>query len=110
MRRQLCAALRRLDIEPAEAGDGAEAWRLLQGGRFHIVLTDVNMPLVDGLKLLGLIRAGGAHQRVPVMVLTTEAGEEDRRRALGLGASAYLLKPVTEQQVMDAVRELLRLG
>jgi len=109
MRRQLCAALQRMAIRTVEAGDGAEAWRRLQAATFHVILTDINMPLMDGLKLLGLVRAGGAHQRTPVVVITTESAEEDRRRAQGLGANAYLLKPVQAQQVVDAVRELLHL-
>jgi two-component system, chemotaxis family, chemotaxis protein CheY len=109
MRRQLSAALERLAIRAVEAGDGAEAWRRLQEGRFDLVLTDVDMPRLDGLKLLGLIRAGGPHQRTPVLVVTAESGEEDRRRALNLGASAYLRKPVTAQRVIEAVKELLRL-
>jgi len=109
MRRQLCAALQRMSLRTVEAGDGADAWRRLQGGTFHVILTDINMPLMDGLKLLGLVRSGGAHQRTPVVVITTESAEEDRRRAEGLGANAYLLKPVQAQQVIDAVRELLHL-
>jgi two-component system chemotaxis response regulator CheY len=109
MRRQLCAALQRMAIRTVEAGDGAEAWRRLQAATFHVILTDINMPLMDGLKLLGLVRSGGVHQRTPVVVITTESAEEDRRRAEGLGANAYLLKPVQAQQVIDAVRELLHL-
>jgi len=109
MRRQLCAALHRISVRTVEAGDGADAWRRLQSATFHLILTDINMPLMDGLKLVALIRSGGAHQRTPVVVITTESAAEDRRRAESLGANAYLLKPVTAQQVMDAVRELLHL-
>lgn len=110
MRRQLCLALGRLAIRADEAADGAEAWRRLQGeARYDIILTDVNMPRLDGLKLVGLIRAGGPHQRTPILMITTEAGAEDRRRAESLGASGYLVKPVQGQQVAAAVRELLRL-
>jgi len=110
MRRHLCGALHRLAIRTVEAGDGADAWRRLQSGTFHLILTDINMPLMDGLKLVGLVRAAGPHQRTPVVVITTESADEDRRRAQGLGANAYLHKPVQVQQVVDAVRELLRLA
>jgi two-component system chemotaxis response regulator CheY len=111
MRRQLTAALQRLGgLRTVEAADGAEAWRKLAAGTFDILLTDINMPTLDGLKLISLVRTGGAHQRIPVVVITTEGAEADRRRALSLGADAYLVKPVQATQVLDTVRALLRLG
>jgi two-component system chemotaxis response regulator CheY len=109
MRKQLCWALQRVGVATAEAGDGADAWRKLSAGRFDIVLTDINMPLMDGLKLIALVRGAGPHQSVPVVVITTEGAEADRRRALALGASAYLVKPVQAPQVVETVRGLLGL-
>ena len=110
MRRQLAYALQRIPgMSAVEATDGADAWRKLSSGAFDVVLTDINMPLMDGLKLVALIRGGGPHQRVPVVVITTESAEADRRRAMTLGASAYLVKPVQAQQVVETVRTLLRL-
>jgi two-component system chemotaxis response regulator CheY len=111
MRRQLCAALARLEIRAVEAGDGAEAWRRLQSGPvFDLIVTDINMPRLDGLKLVGLVRSGGPHRATPVVIVTTESAEADRRRAEGLGANAYLTKPVRADQVVDAVRALLGLA
>jgi len=108
MRRQLShALLRTLGITAVEAADGAEAWKRLAESRFDIVLTDINMPVMDGLKLIALLRRAGAHRDVPVVVITTEGAEADRGRAMALGASAYLVKPVQSQQVANAVRELL---
>ncbi len=110
MRKQLSYALQRVvGMDATEAEDGADAWRKLASGTYDIVLTDINMPLMDGLKLVALIRGGGPHQRVPVVVITTESAEADRRRAMTLGASAYLVKPVQAQQVVETVRTLLRL-
>ena len=109
MRRQLAYALQRIPgVSAVEATDGADAWRKLSSASFDIVLTDINMPLLDGLKLVAMVRAGGAHQRVPVVVITTEGAEADRKRAMSLGASAYLVKPVQATQVVEAVRGLLR--
>ena len=109
MRRQLAYALQRIPgVSAVEATDGADAWRKLSSASFDIVLTDINMPLLDGLKLVALVRAGGPHQRVPVVVITTEGAEADRKRAMSLGASAYLVKPVQATQVVEAVRGLLR--
>ena len=111
MRKQLCYALRRVvGMETVEATDGADAWRKLTTAAFDIVITDINMPLLDGLKLVALVRSGGPHQRIPIVVITTESAEADRKRAMSLGASAYLVKPVQAPQVVEAVRALLRLG
>ncbi len=110
MRKQLSYALQRvMGMDATEAGDGADAWRKLASGNFDILITDINMPLMDGLKLVSLVRSGGPHQRIPIVVITTESAEADRRRAMALGASAYLVKPVQAQQVVDTVRTLLRL-
>jgi two-component system chemotaxis response regulator CheY len=110
MRKQLAYALQRLPgVSTVEATDGADAWRKLSTAAFDIVLTDINMPLLDGLKLVALVRAGGVHQRVPIVVITTEGAEADRKRAMSLGASAYLVKPVQATQVVEAVRSLLRI-
>lgn len=108
MRRQLALALQRVPgLKAVEAGDGAEAWRKLASGTFDLLITDVNMPILDGLKLISLVRAGGPHQRIPVVVVTTEGAEADRRRALSLGADDYLVKPVQASQVVEAVKKLL---
>ena len=107
MRKQLAQALQRMGGDPVEAQDGADAWRRLQHTPVDIILTDINMPLLDGLKLTGLVRAGGRHQRTPIVVITTEAAEADRRRAEALGANGYLVKPVQSQQVTELVKQLL---
>ena len=110
MRKQLSYALQRvMGMDATEAGDGADAWRKLATSTFDILITDINMPLMDGLKLVSLVRSGGPHQRIPIVVITTESAEADRRRAMALGASAYLVKPVQAQQVVDTVKTLLRM-
>jgi two-component system chemotaxis response regulator CheY len=110
MRKQLSYALQRvMGMDATEAGDGADAWRKLATATFDILITDINMPLMDGLKLVSLVRSGGPHQRIPIVVITTEGAEADRRRAMALGASAYLVKPVQAQQVVETVKTLLRM-
>jgi two-component system chemotaxis response regulator CheY len=89
-----------------EAQDGAEALKKLTLGKVDIVLTDINMPLLDGLKLIAHIRQQPQWKTLPIVVITTESAQEDRSRALSLGANAYLTKPV---QGPDVVREVMRL-
>jgi two-component system chemotaxis response regulator CheY len=111
MRRLLCYALARLEgVATSEAADGAEAWRKLASASFDIILTDINMPVLDGLKLVALVRQAGVHRQVPIVVITTEGAEADRRRAMSLGASHFLVKPVQAPQVVEVVRGLLRIG
>lgn len=108
LRRSVMYALQRLgDVTCVEAGDGAEALKKFQGGKFDIVLTDINMPVLDGLKLVSHIRSDPANVKVPIVVITTESAEEDRDRALRLGANAYLVKPVQAQVVLETVQKLL---
>lgn len=111
MRRSIMYALQRLGgVVCVEAQDGAEGLKLLTTqGRFDIVLTDINMPLMDGLKLISHVRQATDHRNVPIIVITTESAQADRERALALGASAYLVKPVQARTVQDTVRELLKL-
>ncbi len=110
MRRQLAYALERIEgMSTVEAGDGADAWRKPCSAAFDVILTDIHMPLLDGLKLVAMVRSGGVHRTVPIVVVTTESAEADRRRALSLGASAYLVKPVQAGQVVTAVKVLLRI-
>ena len=82
MRQLLVFALKRIKgIEITEADDGVDALRKLQGGRkFDIVLTDINMPIMDGLKLVKKLRDDPAYKDVPIVIITTEGGAEDRRR------------------------------
>jgi two-component system, chemotaxis family, chemotaxis protein CheY len=108
LRRSVMYALQRLgDIVCIEANDGAEAIKKLASGSFDIVLTDINMPLLDGLKLISHIRSEPSLSKLPIIVITTESADADRERALKLGADAYLVKPVKAQDVLDAVQRLL---
>ncbi|HZI13654.1 MAG TPA: response regulator [Myxococcus sp.] len=110
MRRSIMYALQRIPgIVCTEAQDGAEGLKKLAQGRFDLVLTDINMPLMDGLKLISHIRQATDHRHVPIVVITTEGAAADRERAMALGASAYLVKPVQARVVMDTVKELLKL-
>ncbi len=97
------------DIACVTAGDGADGIRRLGAEIFDIVLTDLNMPVLNGLALVSYIRRQPALQTLPIVVVTTESAEEDRRRLLAAGANAYVVKPIAAEVLLARVRELLGL-
>ena len=110
MRQLLVFALSRVkQLRVTEADDGVDGLRKLATEKFDIVLTDINMPIMDGLKLVKRVRSDPTHKDVPIIIITTEGAAEDRQRALQLGANAYITKPIQAPQVIAKVRELLGL-
>ena len=108
MRQLLVFALSRVrGLSVAEADDGLDALKKLSSMAFDIIITDINMPILDGLKLVKRLRADENYKEVPIVIITTEGAEEDRQRALALGANAYITKPIQAPQVLSLVREIL---
>lgn len=111
MRQVLRFALTRLkNVEIVEAQDGLDGFRKLSADHFDLVLIDVNMPVMDGLKLIGLIRNDDDLHEIPIVVITTEGAEEDRARGISLGANEYLTKPLQTNHVLAIAKSLLKLG
>jgi two-component system chemotaxis response regulator CheY len=110
MRQLLAFALRRLpNVEIVEARDGVDGLRKLMSEHFELVLVDINMPVLDGLRLIQLIREEPGHSGLRVVVITTEGASADREKAMALGADAYLTKPVQAGEVLSVVKGLLSL-
>jgi two-component system chemotaxis response regulator CheY len=110
MRQLLAFALKRLkDVEIVEAQDGMDGLRKVTSDHFDLALIDINMPVMDGLKLVSLIRGEEDIKEMPVVVVTTEGAKEDRERALALGANEYLTKPIQANRVLAVARALLKL-
>ncbi|MBI3180204.1 MAG: response regulator [Deltaproteobacteria bacterium] len=111
MRQLIVFALKRLKaLKVTEADDGVDALKKLQGAKFDILITDINMPIMDGLKLVALVRKDANHKDIPIVIITTEGAQEDRQRALALGANAYITKPIQAPQVINTVKDLLKLA
>ena len=108
MRQLLVFAVRRLkNVDIIEATDGMDGLRKVSSDHFDLALIDINMPVMDGLKLISMIRGDETLNQLPVIVITTEGASEDRDRALELGANEYLTKPIQANRVLAVVRELL---
>ena len=110
MRQLLVFALRRLkDVEIVEAQDGMDGLRSISSEPFDIALIDINMPVMDGLKLISLVRGEESLREIPIVVITTEGASEDRERAIALGANEYLTKPIQANKVLAVVKGLLKI-
>jgi two-component system chemotaxis response regulator CheY len=99
------AAIPRIEID--RAGDGVEAVRLVCERRYDVVLLDVNLPLMDGMKVLSLMRQRPETKETRVIVVTTDATPETLDKALSLGANRVMNKPVDAEAIIKAVREAL---
>jgi two-component system chemotaxis response regulator CheY len=111
MRQLLVFAMSRIkNMGIVEADDGVDALKKLASTKFDIIITDINMPIMDGLKLVKRVRSDPVYKDVPIVIITTEGAEEDRQRALQLGANAYITKPIQAPQVISTVKELLEIG
>jgi two-component system, chemotaxis family, sensor histidine kinase and response regulator WspE len=94
--------------EVAVAVDGMDGWNMLRAEHFDLLVTDVDMPRMDGIELVGLVRRDSRLQSLPVMVVSYKDREEDRRRGLDAGADYYLAKAsFNDDTLLDAVRELI---
>ncbi len=95
-------------LQVLEASNGSEALSLARENPLDLILSDINMPLMDGLEFVKQLRAIESTQRTPVVMITTEAGEAHVVQALSLGASGYIRKPFTPEQIKERVIPLLR--
>jgi two-component system chemotaxis response regulator CheY len=114
MRALLVAALEGLSrpLKVTEVGSGFEALRRLPRERFDLIVTDVNMPDINGLELVSFVRRNPAYARVPLVIVSTEGSERDREKGRALGVDAYLVKPFEPDELQRIVEALLeqRLG
>jgi len=90
-----------------EAEDGQIALNMLRNGEFHFVISDINMPNMNGFELLAAIRADAALKHLPVLMVTAEARKEDIIMAARAGASGYIVKPFTKATLEEKVAKIL---
>jgi len=109
MRALLTTALEDLDIpvKVTEAESGFDALRQLPRESYDLIVTDINMPDINGLELVSFVRNNAAYRGIPLVIVSTEGSERDRDKGVGLGADAYLVKPFEPDELKTVVRELL---
>jgi len=91
----------------SEASSGFDALRLLPRGPYDLVITDINMPDINGLELVQFIRKSDRHRSTALIIISTQSSEKDRTRGLSLGADEYLPKPLSIDMLISAVDRLL---
>jgi len=109
MRQLISFALKRIrGVRIVEASDGVDGLKKISAEKFQMIFTDINMPVMDGLKLISLVREDANHKGIPIVVITTEGAQEDRQRALALGANDYITKPIQPNRILEVARQLLQ--
>lgn len=109
MRDMVAACLRPLDGVRFEfAASGLEAIEQMSLNDFALVVLDLNMPDIGGIEVVEFIRAQDKLQSLPILIVTTRGDEPSRQQVLAAGASRYMTKPFTPEQILSAVRELLK--
>jgi two-component system, chemotaxis family, chemotaxis protein CheY len=96
-------------LEAVQTASGFEALKILPRHRFELIITDINMPDINGLELINFVKKNPNYREVPLFVITTEGREQDRERGLALGAAEYLVKPFSPESLETLVRRYLRL-
>ena len=109
MRSLLTSSLEELEgaVKIVEVASGFEALRHLSRERFDLIVTDINMPDINGLELVSFVKSNAAYRDIPLVIVSTEGSERDRDKGIGLGADAYLVKPFEPEALRDIARRLL---
>jgi two-component system chemotaxis response regulator CheY len=100
-------ALSDAGYDVVEAEDGAKALAKLDGRKYHLVISDVNMPNLDGFAFVQAMKQKPAYKYTPVVMLTTEAGEEKKEKGRLAGAKAWVVKPFVPPQLLNVVSKLV---
>ena len=107
MRQMISFTLRENGYEVTEAVDGQDAISKAQNQSFDLIFTDQNMPNIDGLTLIQMLRDLPEHEKTPILMLTTEASDDMKKMGRAAGATGWLVKPFDPQKLLDIVKKVL---
>lgn len=96
------------DYSTVEAGSGFEALKLLPTQEISLVITDVNMPDINGLELIHFIKSNPRYGNIPLIIVSTERSEEDKKRGMALGAMAYITKPFKAHELQEVIKQAIQ--
>jgi len=95
-------------LEIFESKNGFEALKLLPQHSFDLIITDINMPDINGLELVSFVKRNQAYRHIPLIIITTEGSERDREKGLSLGANEYLVKPFNPEMLQNVVKKYIK--
>ena len=107
VRQMVSFTLRDAGFEVIEAVDGRDAMKKLGATPVHMMITDLNMPNLDGIGLIRSLRANPAYKGVPIIMLTTESQESRKLEGKAAGATGWIVKPFTMQQILAVVKRMV---
>lgn len=108
MRQMVSFTLKGAGFDVVESADGKEAVEKLNGGaKPHLVITDLNMPNMDGIALIKAIRAMAAFKFTPILMLTTESAEDKKKEGQAAGATGWVVKPFNPEQMLAVIKKVL---
>ncbi|MCX6549295.1 MAG: response regulator [Holophagaceae bacterium] len=107
MRQMITFTLKGGDFDVLEAGDGVEALEVAQGKKLALIITDVNMPRMDGITLVHRLRALPEFKFTPILVLTTESDASMKQKGKEAGATGWIVKPFSPEKLMDTVNKVI---
>ena len=91
----------------ASANGGKEALAKMEAAAFNLILTDLNMPEIDGVALIKQVRASAKHRLTPVVMITTESKDSKKQEGRSAGATAWMVKPFTPEQLLSVVKRII---
>jgi len=95
------------EYETVEAESGFEALKMLPQQEYDLIVTDINMPDINGLELINFVRNNPRYNRLPIIIVSTERSEEDKKRGMALGATAYVTKPFKSSELQEIIKTIL---
>lgn len=97
------------DFHTVEARSGFDALKLLPTQEFDLVITDINMPDINGLELINFMKSNPKYKNLPLIIVSTERSEEDKRRGMALGAIAYITKPFKADELQEVIKKVIEI-
>lgn len=96
-------------VETVEASSGFEALRTLPSQPVNLIITDINMPDINGLELINFVKRDPKYKEIPLIIISTEKSDEDKRRGMAIGADGYLTKPFKSEELTAMIKKFLGL-
>ncbi len=107
VRQMVSFTLREAGYEVIEACDGQDALNKISGKPLNLIVTDLNMPNLDGIELIKKVRGGSEHKFVPILMLTTESQDEKKMQGKAAGATGWIVKPFKPEQLLSVIKKVI---